>query len=199
MRVFSLSAEPVTISEIEAWLTQMDFKAKVESDPGSDPDWEQIVLAHSDGMAIAPIERNPVVSGKLGEAEVQEFLDEIQESKPASAATWLTKYLKRVKTIYAFQILHAGSEREPGWDVVRHVYWQIMQTKGGVLHADGEGFTNEDGYHILWEFSDRVEGTWNMAVLDKNEKWLSFEMDLGNIAHRKAFLAGEVPHGIRVN
>jgi hypothetical protein len=34
-----------------------------------------------------------------------------------------------------------------------------------------------------------------MAIL-KQGKWVSFEMDLGNAQHRKAFLKGEVPTGI---
>ena len=32
-------------------------------------------------------------------------------------------------------------------------------------NADHEGFSNEEGFHILWQFSNSVKGTWWMGVL----------------------------------
>jgi hypothetical protein len=56
-----------------------------------------------------------------------------------------------------------------------------------------EGFSNEKGHHVLWQFSEVVEGEWNVAVLDPDGKWVAFTMDLGNLEHRRAFLDGRVP------
>jgi hypothetical protein len=67
---------------------------------------------------------------------------------------------------------------------------------GGIIQADAEGFTNEDGYQILWQFSDSVTGTWWMGVF-QHGSWIHFEMDLGNRQHREAFLRGEMPAGAR--
>lgn len=53
------------------------------------------------------------------------------------------------------------------------------------------------GIRILWQFSNRVSGRWNMGVL-KDGRWVHFEMDLGNEQHRKAFLSGQVPDGAKV-
>jgi len=58
-----------------------------------------------------------------------------------------------------------------------------------------EGFTNEDGYQIVWQFSDSVSGPWNMGVL-QDGIWHHFEMDLGDPDHRVAFLKGRVPHDL---
>jgi hypothetical protein len=55
-----------------------------------------------------------------------------------------------------------------------------------------DGFTNEEGFHIVWQFSDTVSGAWNMAVL-QDETWYHFLMDLGDLDHREAFQNGEVP------
>jgi hypothetical protein len=66
---------------------------------------------------------------------------------------------------------------------------------GGIIQADHEGFTEERGFQILWQFSDSVTGPWWMAVL-RDGKWIRFQMDLGNRKHRKAFLAGKVPDGV---
>ena len=60
------------------------------------------------------------------------------------------------------------------------------------MQADGEGFTNEEGYHIVWQFSDSVSGPWKMGVL-QDGVWRHFSMDLGDPDHRAAFLKGTVP------
>jgi hypothetical protein len=52
--------------------------------------------------------------------------------------------------------------------------------------------TVEDGYHIVWQFSDSVSGPWNMGVL-QDGVWYHFTMDLGDSDHRFAFFKGEVP------
>ena len=57
------------------------------------------------------------------------------------------------------------------------------------------GFSNEDGYHVLWQFSDDVDGDWWMAVL-QDGAWQRFKMDLGNESQRLAFKKGEVPDGV---
>ncbi len=150
---------------------------------------------HRRGPEIAMIERNPVEHGELGTKELEEFRDEVGELKPESAARWLQGYLEHVRRIYMFQLL-GGTEEAGGWDAVHAVQWEIWTTLGGILQADGEGFSNEDGYHILRQFSDDVTGPWNMAVLDATSRWVPFEMDLGDPGHRRAFLAGEVPKGV---
>lgn len=56
----------------------------------------------------------------------------------------------------------------------------IWSVSGGILQADAEAFSNEDGYHIHWQFSDDATG----------------EMDLGEPSHRGSFWRGEVPQGV---
>ncbi len=77
-------------------------------------------------------------------------------------------------------------------------YIRVLGTKlKAVPQADGEGFCNEEGFTILWQFGDDANGKWNMGVL-KDRRWVHFEMDLGNEQHRKAFLGGQVPDGATV-
>jgi hypothetical protein len=76
---------------------------------------------------------------------------------------------------------------------VSSVKTAIWKKIGGILQADNEGFSNEDGYHILWQFDDDVAGEWNMAVKTFLGNWTTFSMDLGNPEHRKAFKSGKVP------
>jgi hypothetical protein len=64
-----------------------------------------------------------------------------------------------------------------------------------VLQAHAEGFSNGDGYHVVWQFSNSASGTWWVAVMD-NGKWINYQMDLGDQLHREAFFRGEDPIGL---
>jgi len=66
-----------------------------------------------------------------------------------------------------------------------------------ILQGDGEGFTNDSGDHILWQFSDDVSGPWWMAVL-RDGAWVRFQMELGDARQREAFRAGRVPDGVKI-
>ena len=161
---------------------------------GDEADWKQLLVAHADETPIASIERNVVRGGELGAEEIAEFLEEIEDCKPASAVAWLRDHLAKTKCIYAFRIL-SGTEKDDGWSAVYAVRGAIQEAAGGIMQADGEGFSNEEGFHILWQFSDTVKGPWWMAVLRDGE-WVTFQMQLGNRKHREAFFRGEVPAGV---
>jgi hypothetical protein len=195
IRLLAPRASAPAVSDLESALKRFKGIAlKVEA--GSATNWEQLVLEHADGTAIAAMERNLVKKGELGEEEIAQFMEELEEGEPASAAEWLKKYLRRVKCIYAFQIL-AGTNKGKGWGALYAVKDAIKDRTLGITQADGEGFSNEEGFHVLWQFSERVKGKWWMAVLRDGE-WVTFPMELGNRKHREAFLRGEVPMGVKL-
>jgi hypothetical protein len=164
---------------------------KVTIEDGSGEDWETLLLSSNDEVEVALIERNPVSDGSLGQDEIAEFIEETQDGKPESGVEWLHDYLTEVKTIYAFQHLQ-GSETEEGSEALHALRSAIWERGESIIQADLEGFTNEEGYQIVWQFSDSVSGTWNMGVLQEGS-WRHFEMDLGDPDHRAAFWKGEVP------
>ena len=194
VRLLSPDDTVPTVEALRSGLKENGRSESITIEVGGPDDWTQLTLAHADGSAIANIERNPVVPGELGAEEIREFVDEMEDAEPESAARWLEAYLPRVKCVYAFQILH-GAHTGDGWGAIDVVRTTIRGIAGGIIQADGEGFSNEDGCHILWQFSDSVRGLWTMAVLEDGE-WITFRMDLGNRTHRKAFRRGEVPAGI---
>ena len=192
IRVLGTDDRDIPLSSLQDALNaeQLRISATVES--GNDRQWNQLVLAHPNGPQIVSIERNPVVPGGLGDEELQEFLELIQEAQPASAVRWLSNYLPTVKVIYALQIL-SGTEVNDGWRAVGVAHRTIWSQVGGILQSDGEGFSNEEGHHILWQFSDDVEGPWEMALLDADGNWAKFKMNLGDRKQRQAFLEGRIP------
>jgi hypothetical protein len=177
-------------------LLKADFpQASLSIEKGTETGWDQILLSFSSGEEIALIERDRVEEGSLAMEELEEFLGEISDCSPASAVSWLNEYLREVKTIYAFQYL-SGTEQENGWEILDSVKGIIWEEVGGILQADDEGFTNEDGFHILWQFPDDAAGLWWMGVL-QNNAWVHFQMDLADQEQRDAFLKGMVPAGVK--
>jgi len=166
-----------------------EFKLTIEE--GSEEEWETLLLSSTDEVEVALLERNPVTDGSTGQDEIADFIEDIQDCKPETGVEWLAEYLATVKTVYAFQHLQ-GADTEEGGNALHALRSALWERGSAILQADGEGFTNEDGYHIVWQFSDSVSGPWNMGVLQEGV-WHHFAMDLGDPGHRAAFLAGEVP------
>lgn len=193
IRVLSPNPVRVKMSRLTEALEELGAPVALSGD-SDETNWRQMILAHPEGKDIAVVECDLVEKGSLAEEEIGELLEEIAEAQPASAAAWLQTYLPKVKAIYAIQVV-AGANEGEGWDVVDTIRNALLAQAGGIIQADNEGFSNEEGYHILWQFDEDVEGAWWMAVL-KNGKWVKFEMDLGDPDHRAAFQAGKVPGGV---
>jgi len=194
IRVLGRNDVPIAVARLRACLP-LDPKVEIHEENSNQEGWSQLILRHIGGPDIALVERNPVIPGELGADEIGEFVDEVQDALPASAAKWLTRYFPSVTVIYAFQLL-SGTDVNNGWSAVHVLKSYIWKQVGGILQADMEGFSNEQGHHILWQFSEGVEGEWSVAVLDPDEKWVAFTMDLGDLDHRRAFLDGTVPPGV---
>ena len=195
IRVLTPSDRIVPVSALTEALATAGHRADIVVEAGRDDAWAKIALSHHNGPEIAAIQRTVVSSQSLGQAEIDGFIDEISGCRPDSSQRWLTEYLGQVRVIYGFQPL-AGTQFENGWELlaaVRDRIWSI----GGIIQADGEGFSNESGYHILWQFPDDVSGPWWMALLHEG-KWVHFQMDLGEVDHRRAFFRGEVPNGVEI-
>lgn len=195
IRILSPNATRVPMSRLTDALEELGAPVALSGDSG-ETNWRQMILTHPEGKDIAVVECDLVEPGSTAQEEIAELVEEISEGQPASAAAWLKAYLPKVKAIYAIQVVAGAAEGE-GWDMIDTVRQTLMDHAGGIIQADNEGFSNEEGYHILWQFVEDVEGDWWMAVL-KNGKWVKFEMDLGDPDHRAAFLAGKVPAGVEI-
>ena len=193
IRVLGSQDPDIHIDELIQSLAADGLTAKFEFDPTEQPGkWTMLDVLNADGEPLVQLERNPVTEGELGQEELDEFKDDIQNYKPASAVKWLTNYFEKVKVIYAFQMLNASFE-DSNFEVVDNIKAKIWNKTKGILQADNEGFSNEDGYHILWQFSDTVTGDWSCAVRNWLGKWEKFVMDLGDTTQRQEFQDGKVP------
>lgn len=169
IRVIGTQDPDIHIDELIEALKEDGLSAKFQFDPTELPQqWTMLDIENNDGKAIARIERNPVVEGELGQEELDEFKEMIEDYKPTSAVNWLTNYFEKVKVIYAFQILNAAFE-DNNFDIISSIKTKIWNKTVGILQADNEGFSNDDGFHILWQFVDNVN--WRLELCSSKRCW----------------------------
>jgi hypothetical protein len=195
IRLLATRPERVPAGALRAALKKAKLPFGLVVEAGTDAEWEHLTLEHRQGVMIATIDRIPVAGEGAGAEMLAEFGRSIEQSKPTSAAKWLKSYLPKVKAIYSFEVLD-GTEQDRGWDGLYVLQTLLHEQLGGIFQSDGEGFSNEEGSHILWQFDDDVAGPWKMAVL-QGTRWQSFMMDLENKGQRRAFLEGKLPVGAR--
>ena len=194
-RVLSTKMECIPLSVITSALKRSKTTAVITTNNyNNETTWEQIIIAFPSGVDIVSIERNVIINGSDGAKEIEEYEAIMDEALPKSSARWLKEYFPQVRCIYAFQHLK-GANKDEGFTALSSVRNAIWNAAPGIIQADGEGFTNEDGYHILWQFSNSVTGEWWMGLLLEGT-WKLFQMDLGNKIQRKSFLEGKIPQGV---
>jgi hypothetical protein len=192
IRVLGLQDPDIHLDELPAELKTAGLNAAFQLGESCEPrKWSMLEVRTEHGAKLAEIERNRVVPGKLAQEELDEFREIIRAHQPLSAVHWLDKYFGRITVVYAFRVLDAAL-REENFEIISTLKTAIWARVGGLLQNDQEGFSNDKGDHILWQFPDDVTGDKYCAVLE-NGVWVRFRMDLGDPFQRMAYWAGEVP------
>ena len=193
IRVLGTQDPDIHIDEFNQALAAKGLTANFEFDNTEQPDkWTMLDIFNQDGEPLAQLERNPVIDGELGQEELDEFREDIKDYKPVSAVKWLTNYFDKVKVIYAFQMLNAAFN-DANFETIGTVQTKISNRTKVIEQADNEGFANEEGYRILWQFADSVKGDLSCAVRNWLGRWDKFVMDIGDLQQRQEFQEGKVP------
>lgn len=197
LRLLTPTVKPIAAETLRRGLEQAgrDDLVLVVDETEDEREWTAIVAYTPAGDALGLLTRDVVEKESLAAEEIEDFTAELQEALPKSGARWVRDYLAKVKTIYAVQVM-AGAETEAGEGAPGLILNVLQQKLGGIIQADGEGFSNEAGHHVVWQFDDNVEGPWTIAVLASDKTWAAYEIELSNPAHRAAFLEGRAPDGL---
>lgn len=190
-RVLSKDEEFPAFEELAQMIRAEHPEFRLSVEEGSEEEWDVLLLSGLDEVEVALLERNPVSDGSVGQDEIADLLVDLEDCRPKSGVQWLEDFLGSVNTVYALQHLQ-GAETVDGGDALHALRSALWERGDAILQADGEGFTNVEGYHIVWQFASTVSGPWNMGVL-QDGVWHHFTMDLGDPDHREAFLRGAVP------
>jgi hypothetical protein len=191
LRVLGKKNPDIHLDDLYSELKKRNLKANLEITEDKKPEsWDLLKVTRGRGLMLTQIERN-IKGEPLFEDELEEFRNEIAGCEPKTAIPWLQSFFDQTKVIYAFEILK-DAQKDNNFDVIDAVIDVIMAKTGGISQADGEGFSNDEGDHILWQFDDEeIEGEWNCAVMDNKGKWQKFSMELSDPKHQKAFKSGK--------
>jgi hypothetical protein len=193
IRILGVRDPNIHLDTIMADFEKNNIQASINILEDQQPDnWDLIQVANKDDIVIAEIERNPVTEGEFGFEELNEFREQIINDKPTTAVEWLTDFFDMVKVIYAFQLFKNSFDAE-NYIIISAIRKLIRNMTGGILQADNKGFTNEEGYYILWQFSDSATGSNNMALRNDQGQWTTFSIDLDDKEQKEEFLNGTVP------
>jgi len=197
MRLFTINDRHVPVSILQERLVKAGLPMQITVDTGDEAQWEQISLQFPDEHYIACIVRDVVTPGSIGEEEIGEFYEQIDDKLPARNAVWLHEYLGRTPVIYAIQRL-SGVERKGGADALFMLMNTIHSHTGGLFQVDDmDGcFFTANGEFLLDVFPPNSRRTIDVAVLHPDGYFMLYPCKLGCKSHRNAFRNGEVPPGV---
>ena len=193
--VLTPSSARFSIEEMRTKAKELLPEVDVVLNEGTEKEWEELIIWVSEDDAVCTISCTPFTKGESDDTDLGWMIWDIGRWQPGSGAEWLRKYLPSVTTTYRFRFLSRAYEGTDNRLTSTMINW-IHEQRGGIVRADEEGYTNEYGHFILWQFSDGAKGRREFAVCREDGSWDSFIMELGNPEHRAAFKAGRVPDGV---
>lgn len=201
VRLLTPSTKRLGLPALRAALEEAERPDITLAPEDADDDEESWIgfLAYSEaGEPICFVTRDVVGEGDLASGELEDFAEELAEVLPKSGAAWVKEYLGTVKVIYAAQFM-SGAFTVSGAGVPGLLLSLMQAQVGGIMQADGEGFSNEEGALVVCQFADDTERAWTAAVWDDTANaWRTFQLELENPAHRTAFEEGRVPDGVEL-
>jgi len=160
---------------------------------GTPDDWRLIQVFDSEGDWAFDFERTLEGDAEAWDDHRRFFTSWLGVAEPRVNVQWIAQYFLQIKTIYMFRCSNGS---DSALELVREIIDSLQNDdESGLMYAELEGWSNEDGYHITWGFTESVTGPWWMAVR-AGDGWDTFQMELGNSEHRSAFKAGTVPPGL---
>ena len=80
-RVLSKDEEFPPFDELAQLIRAQHPEFKLAMEEGSEEEWETLLLSGNDDVEVALIERNAVTEGSMGQDEIAEFMEDLQECK----------------------------------------------------------------------------------------------------------------------
>jgi hypothetical protein len=190
------ASEAVSYRDLIDFVAELGEGQRAALVSGAPEDWRVITVTFDDGSWSFDLERETVAAGKPGLDELEFFRAGLDQTEPAVNARWVAEYLTRVQTVYTFRC--SINAPDANLELVREIVDSFRNDEpSGLLYAELEGWSNEYGHHITWEFTEGAKGKWWMG-LRREKGWDYFQMELGNRKHREAFRAGRAPAGVEV-
>ncbi|MCB9480789.1 MAG: hypothetical protein H6681_05090 [Desulfobacteraceae bacterium] len=124
--------------------------------------------------------------------KLKSIIEYSEKKLPQKNMKWVKKYISKTKVFYEFIPL-SQFESEEDWEILSIIQTEAWVNSRGIFQYIDEGFTNESGDLVLWDYPFSITGKRIAAVKDFTGRWKTFEMDLESINQRKSFFEGKVP------
>lgn len=189
LRIFTPREERPSPTEIAAAaLGAGAAGVRIGTQGGSGATWSDL-LVELDGEPVATLDTT-ARGEELFDEEIEEFIGEAAASTPASNGGYVARTLAGAQRIYAFRLLTTAT---PEQDAAQQaVFAQLHRLVGGLIHAEGEGFSEEGGTQITWEREAEAPSVpWEFALIRPDGTFDRFRLDLSDAAQITAFRRGE--------
>jgi hypothetical protein len=124
--------------------------------------------------------------------KLKNIIEYLEKKLPKKNMKWVKKYISKTKIFYEFIPL-STFESDEDWEILSIIQTEAWANSRGIFQYIDEGFTNESGDLVLWDYPFSITGKRIAAVKDFTRRWKTFEMDLESINQRKSFFEGKVP------
>ena len=196
LRILGKVNPVITVNDIHEKLAEENLQADFHIQQGTADNWTQIIFRSIKGTDLVLIEKTDIEPGARGEEQMQAFKDAVYGDKPDNAAAWLINYFDQIKVVYTLEMVSPEITEENYWDIVTELKMLFWDNTHGIFLGDHDGFSNEDGFLILWHFDENASGSRYVGTLDENGEWVNYEIDLANEQQREQFLAGKLPENL---
>lgn len=156
---------------------------------------DQFLVKKDDLELLIILELIPFNRG-YDKKRIHKIIDSVSDKKPSSSVKWVKNFLKKTKIYYEFIPL-ADLEEDDDWELFSLLYQEAWAGLRGIFQIKDEGFTNESGDLIVWDFPYSAAGKRVAAIRSFTGRWKTFEMDLESMVQRKAFFSGRLPKNIK--
>jgi len=196
VRILTKDEKYIPLSEIRNYLYLKNLKCMLKLEYGTETQWKEVSV-QCEGNEIFFIERDSIKDDAIAKKELKDFKKMLKKANPTSAADWLKDYLEQIEVVYAIEIFPEISDYT-GWEILSSIQNYIFKhMDSAIIQSNNEGFTNEEGFHILWQFTSKnIHGKCYSAVLDRSGTWKPFVMDLSNEDQILDFQDGIVPNDV---
>ncbi len=193
IRILGKEDPDLHINELVDALKGEGLSAELHFDLEEKPEnWTIIDVFDTEARHIAQVQRNAVTKKSEASAEISILKKNIQKCKPTSAIKWIEDFFSKTKVMYlVFLLEDALEDNNP--EIINCIKATLRDRTKGIIQADDEGFSNEEGFFILWQFNEDIVGELDCAVLDADGNWETFTMDLADAIQRVEFKSGQVP------
>jgi hypothetical protein len=149
IRAFCRSDRFPTLGEIQAYMSSLNPVHKLEAEVDDNNNyWTNLEIYYKEGKHPIPVELNWCDDdSSVGKEELVEFLEEIGSPGLSIKKRKVIKQLKETKFIVCNQLL---SDLDDDGYSANNLFMQFfVERYEGMIHAENEGFYNNDGSLLL--------------------------------------------------